>query len=127
MALVLRLERNVYALVLNKEQSELLRNAFCSRFATHCLNVKLRELNQEMDNKFDRKWFKTQKPQVAVTQVGVIVERNDVEKLRGIQFFNNKELAIEKLEKKISKYPQAEITKVELFVNVPKSEQRKSA
>ena len=123
MALVTRHEQNVYALVLNKEQSELLRNAFCSRLATHCINVKLRELNQEED-KFDRKWFKTQKPHVAVTQVGVIVERNVVEKLQGVQFFDNKELAIEKLKKYISKTPDAGILPVALFMNVPKAEQQ---
>ena len=126
MALVTKHDGNLYALVFNAEQKELLKNAFCSQWATHCINVKLRELNQEED-KFDRKWFTTQKPHIAVTQVGVIVERSKVEELKGVQFFDCKRLANEKLEKKISNYPNAEIIIVELFTNVSKSEQRKSA
>jgi len=127
MSLVTRHEYDVYALVLNVEQKELLENAFCSRVATHCINVKLRELNQEEGDKFDRKWFITQKPHFAVTQVGVIVEKDKIDALSGVQFFDNRKLAIEKLNKKISKNPTAEIITVELLNNVPKSEQRKLA
>lgn len=46
MALVTKFAHEVFALVLNGEQKVLLLNAPCSQFATHCLNAKLREMNE---------------------------------------------------------------------------------
>lgn len=124
MALVTRFSTNVHALIFNEEQRALLKDSFCSQFATHCLNTKLRELNQEENATYDRKWFSTQKPHFAVTQVGVIVEKDKISALSGVQFFENEKQALEKLKKKLSKHPMAKVITVALYINVPKSEQK---
>lgn len=125
MAIVIKKDRELYALIINEEQKALLENAFCSQWATHCINVKLRELNQDIENKFERKWFTTQKPNFSIKQVGVIVESNKIDILKGVQFFDNKKFAFEKLEKRISKNPNAKIITVELVTNIPKAQQKK--
>lgn len=122
--LVTKKEGRVFAVVQNSNQEKLLNTAFCSRLATHCLNVKLRELN--VSGEYDRKWFAV-KDGDPIKQVGVIVNVENMDLLGGIQFFNSKILADEKCKTFLKKYNEASVIEVELYENVPKSEQKKSA
>jgi hypothetical protein len=123
--LVTKKEGKVFGVVQNNKQAEMLRGAFCSRLATHCLNVRLRELN-EVDDKYDRKWFVTKKA-FSIKQVGVIVLSTEIELLKGVQFYDDKANANEKLQMFLKKHNDASIVEIELYENVPKSEQKKSA
>ena len=122
--LVTKKDGIAYAVVQTKKQNEILKSSFCSRWATHCLNIKLKELNAENGNSYNRKWFTT-KRSTSIKQVGVIIPSSEIELLKGVQIFDNKTLAAEKKNDFLKKYNEADIVELELFTNVTKSEQKK--
>lgn len=122
--LVTKEDGTAYAVVQTVQQKEILETGFCSRWATHCLNVKLKELNNESKKTYDRKWFVTKKS-TSITQVGVIAQSHEIEILKGVQIFDTESLAQEKKKDFLKKHNEADIVKLKLYTNVTKSEQKK--
>lgn len=116
----------VYAVVKTTEQKNILNFAFCSQWGLHCLKEKVKELNKIENEIYSKKWFVTKQAK-AVKQVGVIALEKNIEKLKGIQFFDIKKLAEEKKEIFIKNNKEAEVIEVQLYENVPKNKQIKTA
>jgi len=106
-----------------KLNNEALEQAQYFAFATHALNVRLRELNEIESNKYDRKWFNVNNA-FGLKQVGVIALSENIVNLKGIQFFRFEEDAQTKLAKIINKKPDAYIIKIDVLTNVSKAEQK---